>query len=185
MVAMYPAREYLGEEAVNTALQRFIDKHRAGGAPYPTALDDVSELRAATPDSLRNLLTDLFETETSWDVKTDRAVVEPLATGEYRVTLDVVARKVRANAAGTDIDVPMDDVVEIGVFAPTGASSLGEPLYLKRHRIRSGKQTISITVPQEPARAGIDPYRLLIDRNGRDNVVTAVAGGTGSRPGGQ
>jgi hypothetical protein len=184
MVAMYPAREYLGEEAVNTALQRFIDKHRAGGDPYPTALDVVSELRAATPDSLRNLLTDLFETETSWDVKTDRAVVEPLATGEYRVTLDVVARKVRANAAGTDIDVPMDDVVEIGVFAPTGASSLGEPLYLKRHRIRSGKQTISITVPQEPARAGIDPYRLLIDRNGRDNVVTAVAGGTGSRPGG-
>ena len=36
----------------------------------------------------------------------------------------------------------------------------------------------------EPARAGIDPYRKLIDRYGRDNVVTPIAAGTGPRPGG-
>ena len=80
--------------------------------------------------------------------------------------------------------MPMDDVIEIGVFAPGSGGALGEPLYLKRHRIRSGTQTITITVPKEPARAGIDPYRKLIDRDGRDNVVTPIAGGTGSRPGG-
>jgi hypothetical protein len=32
-------------------------------------------------------------------------------------------------------------------------------------------QTISITVPREPARAGIDPSNKLIDRNREDNVV--------------
>ena len=61
------------------------------------------------------------------------------------VTLDEAARKARADAAGRETDVPLDDVVEIGVFAPGKGSSLGEPLYLERHRIRSGKQTISIT----------------------------------------
>jgi len=29
------------------------------------------------------------------------------------------------------------------------------------HRIRSGDQTITVTVPREPALAGIDPYHLL------------------------
>ena len=65
----------------------------------------------------------------------------------------------------------MDDFVEIGVFAPGTGESLGVPLYLQRHRIRTGKQTIRITVPGAPARAGIDPSNKLIDREREDNVV--------------
>ena len=96
------------------------------------------------------------------------------------MTLDVVAKKMRADSVGTETEMPMDDLVEIGVFAPGKGDGLGEPLYLPRHRIRSGKQTIRITVPREPARAGIDPYRKLIDRDARgqrrrgDGVGTAV-----------
>lgn len=112
-----------------------------------------------------------------------RATVEPTGSGEYWVTLDVAAKKLRTQS-GKATEVPMDDVIEIGVFAAAGGSALGEPLYLRRHRIRSGEQTISITVPKEPARAGIDPYRKLIERIGRDNVVQPIAGAAGSRPSG-
>jgi hypothetical protein len=31
------------------------------------------------------------------------------------------------------------------------------------------------TVPREPARAGIDPYRQLIDRQDKDNIVEVRA----------
>jgi hypothetical protein len=48
----------------------------------------------------------------------------------------------------------MDDWLEVGVFHE------GQP-YLQKYRIRSGKQTITVTVPQKPARAGIDPRHLL------------------------
>ena len=48
----------------------------------------------------------------------------------------------------------MDDWVEIGVFGE------GEP-YREKHRIRSGQQTITVTVPRKPTRAGIDPQNLL------------------------
>jgi hypothetical protein len=68
--------------------------------------------------------------------------------------------------------VPMYDLVEIGVFAPGEGDALGEPLYLERQRIRSGKQTIRITVPSRPARAGIDPWHELIDRDKDDNIVS-------------
>jgi hypothetical protein len=50
------------------------------------------------------------------------------------------------------------DFVEIGVFPPGSADNLGAPLYLQPHRIRSGKQTIRITVPTAPPRAGTDRF---------------------------
>jgi hypothetical protein len=184
LVAMYLLREHIGEDAVNTALRRFIDKHRAGAPPYPTAMDVIAELRAVTPDSLQYLITDLFETVTVWDVRTERAVTEPTGTGEYRVTLDVVATKLRSDGAGRQTDVPMDDLIEIGAFAFAPAGAAGELLYLKRHRIRSGRQTITITIPKEPARAGIDPSQKLIERVRRDNVVQVIPGTAGFRPSG-
>ena len=59
----------------------------------------------------------------------------------------------------------------IGVFAPAeeGEES-DEPLYVQMHRIRSTGRTIILTVLREPARAGIDPYHLLIDLEMGDNI---------------
>jgi hypothetical protein len=175
--AHYTLRDHLGEAAVNGALRRYFERYRDAGPPYPTSLDLYAELRAATPDSLRSLLTDWFETITLWDVRAERAVVAPAGTGAYVVTLDVVAKKMRADGEGNETEVPMDDLVEIGVFAPGEGGGPGEPLHLERHRIRSGAQTIRLTVPREPARAGIDPYGMLIDRQRADDVVSVEAAG--------
>ena len=172
-VAMWTLREHLGDAAVNAALRRLLEKRAGPRPPFSTSRDVLAELRAVTPDSLQYLLTDLFETITLWDVRTQRAEVEPTGTGEYRVTLDVVAKKMRADSVGHETETPMDDLVEIGVFAPGNGVGLGAPLYLTRHRIKSGKQTIRITVPRQPARAGIDPHNKLIDRE-RDNTVVEV-----------
>lgn len=171
-IAMFTLRDYIGEAAVNDALRRFQEKYRNAGPPYPTSRDLYAELRAATPDSLHSLLSDLFETVTLWEVKMERAVFEQTEGGGYVVTLDVTARKGRADSLGATKEVPMNDLVEIGVFASAKGDELGEPLYLKRHRISSGKQSFRITVPREPARAGVDPYRKLIDREPNDNVFT-------------
>jgi ABC-2 type transport system permease protein len=44
------------------------------------------------------------------------------------------------------------------------------PHYLQKHHIRSGKQTITVTLPSRPTRAGIDPRFLLVDWATEDNV---------------
>jgi hypothetical protein len=174
-LAMFILRDHIGEARVNAALRRFTEKHRDAGPPFPTSRDLYAELRAATPDSLHGLLQDLFETITLWDVRTEQATAVRTATGDYEVALNVVAKKIRADSLGRETEIAMDDLVEIAVFAEGEQSALGEPLYLKRRRIRSGRQTIRITVPREPVRAGIDPWRKLFDRERRDNVVE-VAG---------
>ena len=76
------------------------------------------------------------------------------------MTLDVVAQKMRADSTGIKTPTPTSDFVEVGVFA----SGKDDPIYLTLHRIRGGKQTIRIVVPQEPSRAGLDPYGKLIER---------------------
>jgi hypothetical protein len=64
----------------------------------------------------------------------------------------------------------MDEWVEVGVFAPAMPGEiLGKPLYVEKHRIRSGRQTITVTVSAKPARGGIDPYNLLDWEEG-DNI---------------
>ena len=166
-VALYTLREHLGEEAVNGALRRFLEKYRGSGPPYATSLDLYAELRAVTPPSLHYLLTDLFETITLWDLETQSATARRLPDGKYEVTLGIDAQKLRADGVGRETTTPMNDLVEVAVFA----AGKDAPIYLARHRIRTGRQTLKISVPVEPARAGLDPQGKLIERERGDNVV--------------
>jgi hypothetical protein len=66
--------------------------------------------------------------------------------------------------------MPMNEWVEIGIFAAAEAGEvLGKPLYVEKHRIASGRQMVTVTVSERPARAGIDPYNLLDWEEG-DNI---------------
>jgi hypothetical protein len=179
-VAMYTLRERLGAETVNGALRRFRERFSGPDAPPPTSRALYAELQAATPDSLRPLLSDLFEHITLWNVRADSARADPVGGGAYRVTLFIDASKARADSIGNQTPVAMNDLVEVGVFAgPPRGGSPGEALYLRQHRIRTGKQTIVLTVPRLPTRAGIDPYRTLIERE-RDDNIAVIGGGTRS-----
>jgi hypothetical protein len=152
-VAMYTVRERLGADVVNGAPRRFRDEHAGPNAPAPTSRALYAELRAVAPDSLKPLLSDLLEHITLWDVRTGSAKAEPVGDGAHRVTLFVDASKARADSSGNEAPVAV------------------EPLYLKEHRTRAGKQAIVITVPHRPARAGIDPHRKLIEPERDDNVA--------------
>lgn len=46
---------------------------------------------------------------------------------------------------------------------------------LQKHRVRSGQQTITVTVPRKPTRAGSDPNNLLIVLKMDDNIKTVRA----------
>ena len=64
----------------------------------------------------------------------------------------------------------MDDWIEIGIFAE--GDEPDKPFYARKHRIRSGRQTITVTMPRKPTSAGIDPNRLLIDLTTTDNITS-------------
>jgi hypothetical protein len=65
----------------------------------------------------------------------------------------------------------MDDIIEVGLWAPSaGGDWPRRPFYLQKHRIRSGKQSITVTVSQKPNLAGIDPRFLMVDLLPENNI---------------
>ena len=170
--AMHALSEYVGENRVNAALRALIEKNRSS---LVTSLDMYRELQAVTPDSLKLLLHDLFEVNALWTFDTRRATAVETEAGTWQVTLDVEASKVVADSAGVETEAPLNEWVEIGIFAAAEPGEiLGAPLYVQKHLIRSGTQTITVTTPHRPARGGIDPYNLLDWEEG-DNIEAIEA----------
>ncbi len=165
--AMYALREYLGDQRVSAALRRLLESHGSGEPPLPTSRDLFAELQKETPESLRSLLSDLFEANTWWELSAKQVTAEPIASDAWQVTIEIQARKLVVDLDGAGREIPMDDLVEVGVFGEDGDA----PLDLRMHRIHSGLQRITLTVQRRPAGAGIDPRNLLMDARPGDNVT--------------
>jgi aminopeptidase N len=171
---MYWLKESIGEEKVNRALARFLAAHAFKPAPYPTSLDFLRLLREEAGPQYDGLITDLFERITLVDVKTTAARATKRADGRFDVTLDVQARKLYADGTGKETEAPMDEPFDVGVFtAEPGKKDFkaDSVLRFERRPIKSGTQTITLTVDKAPTYAGVDPYNKRIDRNSDDNVI--------------
>jgi len=165
-LAMYLLADYLGEERLNQAIRTFRDKHAFKGPPYPSASEFVADVRAVTPPEMQYLIDDLFERIVIYDNRATKASAKPLGGGRYEVSVTVVAKKRVADALGKETDVPLADLIDIGVV-----DDKGEPIALRRHRIELEESTFKFTVDRKPAKAGIDPLNKLIDRKPGDNTL--------------
>lgn len=173
-LVMYRLQREIGEDAVNRALQRVLRIHAFNGAPYPTSIDLISALRAEAPADKQDLITDLFQKITLYDIQTRSAAVKKRPDGRFDVTLTVQARKLYADGEGKETEAPLNEVLDVGLFTAMpgdkGFSGKSVMTMVKRP-IRSGTQTLTFTVDKAPRYAGVDPYNYLIDRNSDDNVA--------------
>jgi len=165
-LVMYAMADYIGEENVNHALHALIEKYAFKGPPYPNATALIDALREVTPPQYKYVIDDWFESITLYDNRATSATARKLADGRYEVTVDVVANKRKADELGKETDVPLDDWIDIGVL-----DAAGVPLYREKKHITAEKTTFNVTVAGTPARAGIDPLNILIDRRPKDNTV--------------
>jgi hypothetical protein len=170
-VTMYALRDYIGEDKVNLALRRFVKAHAYSNPPYPTSIDLMNEFRAVTPDSLQSLLYDMFESITLFSNRIVDASYRKLENGQYLLYLTVESKKFRADSIGVETEIPVNDWIDIGVYAK-GSKERSKPIYFVRQKIDQSKLELKIVLDSEPGRAGIDPNFLLIDRFPEDNIKT-------------
>lgn len=164
-LAMYALQDYVGEDKVNHALADYLHAVAFQQPPYTNARELVAALRKVTPPELQYLIADLFETITLYDNRALKAVVRP-HDGKYDVTLKLWAKKLRAGELGAETELPLDDVIAVGVYG-----SDGKLLALEKRRFTKNEIEVTLTVTAPPAKAGIDPLNELIDRRPNDNVV--------------
>ena len=169
IVVMNALQEYIGEDNLNRAIQRFIQRYAYQAPPYVTAKEFLEYIKEATPNDLLYIIKDMFETITLYENRALQATYKQLENGRYRVDLQVEAQKFRADGIGHETPVDMNDYIPFGIF---GAEN--KVLYSAKHWIRSGKNDLSFIVDRKPERAGIDPHYLLIDKNTDNNIVSVV-----------
>lgn len=68
-----------------------------------------------------------------------------------------------------------EEIVDAG-HKPEKDKHYGKPLYRERVQMKSGKGQYKCTVDREPEKAGIDPFRLMIDRLPDDNLKKVTIG---------
>ncbi|MBU8922797.1 MAG: hypothetical protein KOO63_13340 [Bacteroidales bacterium] len=171
-MVMYALRDYLGEDVMNGVLKDYVRQAAYVGPPYTNTLEFMSLLRPAVPEKYAYLIEDMFETITLYDNRTEKAEFSRTADGRYKVTIEYLSNKMRADGKGYETEIPHNDWIEIGIYgAETDESgSLGKPLYQEKHQIENGRGRLEIIVDEKPLRAGIDPRNILIDRVPNDNV---------------
>ncbi len=173
-LVMYRLAEEIGDAAVNRALRSLLARYAFKGAPYPTALDLVAALRAQAGPDDQGLIGDLFEKITLYDVEATAARARRRADGRFDVALTVKAAKFYADGRGRETPAPMNERVDVGLFAARPAALRFGPrqvIAFERRPIRSGVQTLRFVTATAPRFAGVDPYDELIDRHSDDHIV--------------
>jgi hypothetical protein len=177
-LVMFALQDYIGEEKVNLALKNFLKDWQYPGPDsknkrYPTSNDLLGYFKAQTPDSLKNIITDMFETITLFENKTEKVEYKELKNKTFEVKITTSSEKFRADSSGAEKPIAINDWIDVGVY---GEDKKGEPnlLYLQKHKVNKKANTFTIIVKEKPKKAGIDPINKLIDRHSDDNTKTAT-----------
>jgi len=170
---LYALQDYIGEDKVNNALRNFLEEFKYADPPYPSSLDFIKHLEKEVPDSLDYLIEDWFKQITLYDLRLEDAQYSELENGKYKVNLQLVNRKMYADTLGNETETPLNDWVDIGIFSDSDAEEI---ILIKRVKLSSGEQELSFEIDEKPAKAAIDPKRLLIERVYKDNYESVKEG---------
>ena len=164
-IMMHALNKYLGEDSLNHALKRFIERYAFQGPPYPTTLDLLTYLRQVTPDSMQYFITDGFQKITIYDNKITEAKANK-SGDKYVVDVTVDSKKLYADSTGKETEVPSENYIEVGVYK--NSKTL---LTVNRYKLKTGVTKLSIPVNEKPYKVVIDPRLLLIDKKLDDNEM--------------
>ena len=156
---------------MNQALSNYIKEVGFQEPPYTVSRELIGHFRQATPNDLKGIIEDLFETITLFDNRAISATYEQHDEGKFEVRLTVASHKFRADELGIENEVPVDDQIDVGILDEDG-----NYLYLEKHKIDASESEIIVRVDGTPAKAGIDPLNILVDRKPKDNVIAVKAG---------
>lgn len=170
-LVMYALQDFIGEERVNRALKRYVEKVRFQGPPYTGSTELLGFLREETPPEYQYLLEDFFDTITLYDNRTVSATTRKNDKGTWDVTLKVMAKKYRSDDKGAQTELDFNDWMDVGAL-----DDKGEALFLEKRKVPKGESEISFTVPVKPTKVGVDPLNVLIDRTSDDNVTEPTEG---------
>ncbi|WP_299438490.1 M1 family aminopeptidase [uncultured Aquimarina sp.] len=162
-IAFNTLSHYLGKEKMHRILKDFFMEYQNKEAPYPTSIELVERFRKETPDSLKYMVEDLFETVTFYDTKVENAKVTSDEKSIYEVEVDFTISKYRNSAE--EASLTLKDYIEIGFY-----NEYDELISIEILKVSESSNLIRFNLKEKPYRVIIDPNYLLIEKNIDNNV---------------
>jgi ABC-2 type transport system permease protein len=171
-IVMMALRDRIGEQNMNKALKALIAEYKFSDTVQATTLDLVAALKSVALQQDHAFIDTQFNQISIYDLKIVDTVVNKQKDDEYSVTLTVSATQFEADGKGEETEQPFDEFVDIILFSedPNDFSIENKIVYRQKHRLTSGKNTITIATKSSFAYVGIDPFVRFIDRDSGDNV---------------
>ena len=119
-LTLYALQDAIGEPAIDDAISAFLKRWHFAGPPFARSVDLLAEFRRVTPAPLQPLIADLFEAITLYDVRAIDAVATRRTDGRHDVEVHLAAKKLHADGAGNETEVPFDTAVDVGVLDAQG-----------------------------------------------------------------
>jgi ABC-2 type transport system permease protein len=191
-LVFYALSDYIGEEKLNGALKKYVEEVKFQEPPYTTSIEMLNYIREVTPDSLKYVLKDMFETITLYKNRIVDAKSTELENGKYQVDIEFEVSKYRNDEKGRKfygekvgdtlsyqssqmdkpiLSVPLHDFIDFGIFSEEeiDGKKKEKQLYFQKHKITQIHNRITLIVDEKPLEVGIDPYNKLIDTKSDDN----------------
>jgi len=176
-IAMMALADRLGEKRLNSALQKFLLKYKFNQDKFPTTLDLMDFIKEGANVEELAFITRVFYEINIYDLRLLSANTEPLANGQYKVTLNIDANRSQMDSNTVEQNVELNELVDIALWLKSSKrnmhmskrTSRQPPAYLQKHAIKTGHNVIEIIMNEEPAKAMLDPYIHFVDRNINNN----------------
>ena len=105
-----------------------------------------------------------------YDFRLQEASYTKLDNDKYEVTLDIEAKKLKADTIGNEIELPLDEWVDVGFYSSYDDEENATIMHQERMKFDKDKMNLTFTLDSLPVKAAIDPRRLLIERVYKDNL---------------
>ncbi len=165
-VILYALQEMIGQDSVNAALRSFLTEYRYKAPPYPNSLDFMRHLEPRVPDSLHYLLEDWIRKITLYDFRLASAEQTTVEDG-FQIDLEVEAYKYYADTLGMEQNASLQEWVEIGFYRDEAEEEL---IDTRMVNIAEEKTALSFTLKESVRKVAIDPRRIYIERDIKDNL---------------
>ena len=181
-VVTWALRDLIGEKPLDQALSRFVTAMKYQKPPYTTTLELLSFLQPAIPVGDAPAVEDLLRKITLFENRAVEATSTRRADGKFDVRLKVSSRKLYADGSGAEAPAPLRDRIDVAVFGDRepGGPPEGKVLLLEKRLVDAEDSEFTFVVDEEPRKAGIDPFNILVDRNPENNLTKVTASVTGS-----
>ena len=172
-VNMFILQEKIGEKQVNLALKRFVQDWNAfdpkfNKERYATSADLLEYFDAVTPDSLKTVVYELFETVTSHDAAIKKAAVVTQDDGRYALNLHIQLDKWQNSTTANKAIIP-NTTVAVAIY---GLDADDKEILLKLHEVQmhTNNKVVSLVFNTNPTKVVLDPNYLFVDTNRENNT---------------